>query len=192
MRNAIRDLISSIDPLDQIEEDHIEFTLRWIASGKEIFRIAKPATPDTHLVSYFVVLDQYTNKLLLVDHKKALLWLPSGGHVEKDEHPAKTVRREAKEELGIEVDFVFDQPLFLTVAKTVGLTTGHTDVSLWYVLKGDSNVSLNYDREEFNTVRWFDLEDIPYDRSDPHMKRFIEKLRVRMRTSGSCNRREDR
>ena len=186
MRNEIGYLVSLIEPLDQMEQGHIDFVLHWIESGSEIFRVVKPATPDTHLVSYFVVFDRDANKVLLVDHKKALLWLPTGGHVEKDEHPAEAVKREAKEELGIELDCMFDQPLFLTVTKTVGLTAGHTDVSLWYVLKGDCSIPLNYDKEEFNGVCWFDLEEIPYDRSDPHMKRFIEKLKNRMLLAASC------
>ncbi|MEU4312510.1 NUDIX domain-containing protein [Nocardia sp. NPDC024068] len=35
---------------------------------------------------------------------KAGLWLPPGGHVEPDEHPARTACREVAEELGITVD----------------------------------------------------------------------------------------
>ena len=40
--------------------------------------------------------------MLLVDHRNAKLWLPTGGHVERDEHPWRTVEREAAEEPGIE------------------------------------------------------------------------------------------
>ena len=39
--------------------------------------------------------------VLLVNHINAGLWLPPGGHVEPDEHPAQTASREALEELGI-------------------------------------------------------------------------------------------
>ncbi|MFI5343447.1 MAG: NUDIX domain-containing protein [Chlamydiales bacterium] len=39
----------------------------------------------------------------LVDHKKANLWLPAGGHVEPNEHPRETVKREILEELSIQV-----------------------------------------------------------------------------------------
>ena len=177
MRQAIRQLVSEIKPLDLLEKEHIDFVLRWLASGNEIFRIAKPDTPDTHLVSYFVVFDPSEDHVLLVDHKKANLWLPTGGHVEKDEHPSEAVKRECREELGIDVKFLFDRPIFVTLAKTVGLTAGHTDVSLWYVLKGDSRAILNYDKTEFHGVSWFLSEEVPYDRSDPHMKRFMSKLK---------------
>ena len=176
MRRSIRQLISEIKPLDPLEKEHIDFVLQWIDSGQEIFRIAKPAIPDTHLVSYFVIFDPSVRKVLLVDHKKANLLLPTGGHVEKDEHPSETVRRECREELAHEAKFMFDRPIFVTVSKTVGFTVGHTDVSLWYVLQGNSQAPLNYDKTEFHGVSWLTSEEIPYDRSDPHMKRFMNKL----------------
>jgi 8-oxo-dGTP pyrophosphatase MutT (NUDIX family) len=61
----------------------------------------KPDTPPKHLVSYFVLYDESTHKLMLVDHIKAKTWLPAGGHVKLDEDPRITVTREADEELGI-------------------------------------------------------------------------------------------
>ena len=37
-----------------------------------------------------------------------------------------------------------------------------------------------FDEEEFNEVRWFRLDDIPYEKSDPHMRRFIKKLKGKL------------
>jgi 8-oxo-dGTP diphosphatase len=177
LRNTILQDTLKIEPWDELEKKHVAFVRDWIVSGAELFRIAKPATPNTHLVSYFVILDPITQSILLVDHKKAGLWLPAGGHVEAGERPKETVRREIQEELGIEADFLFEDPFFVTVTKTVGLTAGHTDVTFWYVLKGDSNLSIEFDKEEFHRISWFKKEELPYDRSDPHMSRFIAKLR---------------
>jgi 8-oxo-dGTP diphosphatase len=176
IRKTIRDIVSSIKPIDELENAHVDFVLKWIDSGVELCRIQKPATPPIHLVSYFLVFDPKNHAFLLVDHKKAGLWLPSGGHVEQNEHPRYTVTRECLEELGMEAAFLFDEPYFLTVSQTVGSTAGHTDVSLWYVLKGNSALPIDFDSEEFHGVQWFDLDDIPYERSDPHMKRFIDKF----------------
>lgn len=178
IRSSIHHLVSLIRPLDSLEQEHIDFVLRWIESGSELFRIEQPATPDIHLVSYFVVASSSMDHFLLVDHKKAKLWLPPGGHVEPDEHPKETVRREAKEELGIEADFLFDEPIFLTVRKTAGTVSSHTDVSLWYVLKGNTQISLDYDPDEFHQIRWFEVDEIPFLNSDPHMGRFIKKLKM--------------
>lgn len=177
IRENIHHLISAIIPYDDVEQEHINDTCLWIESGAPIFRVQKPDVPNKHLVSYFVLFDEVYQKILLVDHKKALLWLPAGGHVEIDEDPKTTVSRECLEELNVTADFWEQDPLFLTSTLTVGLTAGHTDVSLWYVLKGDSNKAYEFDKEEFNDVRWFQLDDIPRDKSDPHMRRFIEKLK---------------
>jgi 8-oxo-dGTP pyrophosphatase MutT (NUDIX family) len=46
--------------------------------------------------------------IALHEHAKLDMWLPPGGHVERDELPHVTARREAEEELGIEVDLLHD------------------------------------------------------------------------------------
>lgn len=176
LRSTIHRIVSAIVPFDHLEEEHIDFVKKWISSGAEIFRLAKPDQPNIHLVSYFIVADQQTHQFLLVDHKKAQLWLPPGGHVEVDEHPQETVKREIREELGIEAAFLFEDPLFLTVTNTVGHVACHTDVSLWYVLKGNSQDDLKYDPDEFHQVRWFKRQEIPFTQTDPHMKRFVDKV----------------
>ena len=71
-------IISGIIPFDDIESQHIQETLAWIHSGAPIFRLQKPDIPPKHLVSYFILFDEKAQKVLLVDHKKAQLWLPAG------------------------------------------------------------------------------------------------------------------
>jgi 8-oxo-dGTP diphosphatase len=177
MRERIAETIEAIEPLDELERTHRDSTLEWIRSGAPIFRTAKPDVPPKHLVSYFALIDQQCGKLLLVDHKLAGLWLPSGGHVEPDEDPKATVVRELAEELNLAAEFVRDGPLFITVTRTVGAVGGHTDVSLWYLLRGDSSRAIEFDRGEFLGVRWFSFDEIPFERSDPHLRRFVEKMR---------------
>ena len=163
-----------IEPLDDRERDDIADILAWIDSGAEICRLEKPATPPKHLISYFAVVDD--DHILLVDHINAELWLPTGGHVEPGEHPRTTALREAEEELGIVAEFLYDKPLFLTITETVGKTAGHTDVSIWYALRGSRDAEFDFDASEFHSVRWFDKDRVPLQRSDRHMARFLEKL----------------
>jgi len=168
--------LSTVSPLDDLERAHLEDALAWVKSGAQLYRSEKPATPPKHLVSYFALIDG--DRILLVDHRNARLWLPTGGHVEPDEDPRATVVRELKEELGLEVrlDSV-GSPLMVTVTTTVGVSRGHTDVSLWYALKASHRQRLEYSREEFHEIRWFNLSEVPLERSDPHMGRFVKKLR---------------
>ncbi|MDQ8022627.1 MAG: NUDIX hydrolase [Moraxellaceae bacterium] len=190
MRQQIRNEIAGITPLDELESSQIADTLRWIDSGTELCRTAKPATPPRHLVSYFACVDlrEGGGHVLLVDHINAQLWLPTGGHVEPGEHPRTTVLREAHEELGLTVDqtadFLLPTPLFLTATETVGLTAGHVDVSLWYVLMTDRHVRLDYDAGEFHGIRWFALDAVPLTRSDPQIGRFLRKLALTTRAAG--------
>jgi 8-oxo-dGTP diphosphatase len=174
LRQRIRDEVSAIEPLDTLEREHLGDALAWIDSGAELFRARKPATPPKHLVSYFAVVD--VDRILLVDHKNAGLWLPAGGHVEPGEHPRRTVERELREELGFETPHPIDSPLMITCRTTIGLDAGHIDVSLWYVVCASRDQALNASIDEFNAVEWFGFSQIPVDRSDPHLRRFLEKL----------------
>lgn len=177
--NQIKETLNSITAFDATEEKHLHFTKEWIDSGAGIFRLSKPATPDPHLVAYFLLLDPMQQTVLLVDHKKAGLWLPPGGHVEPNEHPKETVKRELMEELGVQAVFRLRDPFFLTVTKTAGPTTEqHTDVSVWYLLDGSVNTPYRFDEGEFSEIRWFPPTDIPYASSDPHMQRCIKKLKA--------------
>lgn len=175
MHDQIRAELELIEPIDAVEREHHADALSWVSSGAELFRLEKPATPPKHLVSYFAVVDE--QHILLVDHRNAQLWLPAGGHVEPQEHPRTTVLRELKEELGFSCPHPVDPPIMVTCTPTVGLTAGHIDVSLWYVVRARREQPLHYDENEFLGVRWFPFAEVPLERSDPHMGRFIAKLR---------------
>lgn len=180
-RARLTTLIGGIRPWDAQERAHLGETEAWVASGAPLYRTEKPDVPPRHLVSYFVAFDEPRRELLLVAHRKAGLWLPSGGHVEPREDPWTTVERECREELHIDaVPSVVsgDRPFFLTVTDTRA-PGGHTDVSLWYVLQVDAASVTTFDEGEFTAVKWLALQQVlaePLDGMDPHMHRFTRKL----------------
>src|SRR5688572_27558461 len=94
IRSLIQNEVEHITPYDDLEAGHIADAQAWINSGADLFRIQKPDIPPKHLVSYFVLIDRVHRSILLVDHIKAQLWLPTGGHVELNEDPKDTVVRE--------------------------------------------------------------------------------------------------
>ncbi len=180
MRNEILSQIQNIQPWDDLEKNHIQFVTDWILSGADLCRIQKPNIPNIHLVSYFVLIDFIHMKILLGEHKKANLWLPSGGHVEPDELPLDTVKRECREELRMDPDFFSSEPFFITVAPINEKGILHQDVSLWYLLQGDSKIPIAFCEEEYRSVQWFDIHNIPSsNQSDPNIERFRDKLLVR-------------
>jgi 8-oxo-dGTP diphosphatase len=182
LRAVISDLVAGVCPLDGREAADQAAILEWIASGQPVFRTVPPATPPRHLVSYFALVDSARRMVLLGDHVKSGLWLPSGGHVEDGEDPRDTVSRAASEELGIRATFHdrlgAGRPFFLTVTPTVR-ENSHEDVSLWFVLACDRDAELAPDPREYRGVRWFSLDGgdgWPADRFDPEMGRFARKV----------------
>jgi hypothetical protein len=120
-------IVSAVEPWDDQEARHKADILDWLASGDDVFRRAKPATPPRHLVSYVVLVDAVRRSMLLVEHRDAGLHLPAGGHVEPDEDPADTALRESMEELGVAASFlpgIGARPLMVSQATTVGVSAG--------------------------------------------------------------------
>jgi len=131
-------MIQAIRPGDALEAQQLADTLRWIESGVEIFRVEKPATPPSI----------------------CFLFCSRGSGGEKDNvggiiskrvcgcQPAVISKRtnirkqrlsgKYRKELHMPADFLSPEPLLLTQAVTVNMAAGHTDVSLWYVVRADS------------------------------------------------------
>jgi 8-oxo-dGTP diphosphatase len=178
-------LVEGVLPYDDMEADHRADASQWLRSASDVFRRSPPATPAKHLVAYFLLRDPADGSVYLVHHRRAGLWLPTGGHVEAGEDPADTVRREAPEELGVPARFasVEPRPLFVTVTDTVGdARARHTDVSLWYLLDGSRHEPLCPDEREFAAARWWSRAEVPAaDPStlEPHLRRFLAKLDAR-------------
>ncbi len=123
------------------------------------------------------MVDVLKQKILLGKHKSAGLWLPSGGHVEPDEYPVDTVKRECQEELNFEPIFLSFKPFFITMSHINERGIFHKDVPLWYVLNKDSNDHISFCKDEYDSVKWFSIDHLPrLNQCDPNMERFRDKL----------------
>jgi 8-oxo-dGTP pyrophosphatase MutT (NUDIX family) len=182
LQDEIRALAARLVPADVVEVAHRRTVLAWLDSTDDVFRRIAPRTPSPHLVSYFLPIDHETGRVLLVDHRRAALWLPAGGHVEPGEHPVATVRREVQEELGLTAVFspvTGERPMFVTVTETASVVDRHTDISLWFVLSCGIDQPLTPDPREFQEVRWWCREDIRQADPalfDPHLNRMLAKF----------------
>jgi 8-oxo-dGTP diphosphatase len=189
MADALRQIrrsVERIDPYDELEAEHRDDVLAWLSQTDDVFRRRSPDLPDKHLVSYFAVFDEGGSdgrapSLLLVDHRKAGLWLPPGGHVDVGEHPWATVQREAAEELSLTAAPTAHwgtEPGFVTVTRTRG-PGSHLDVSLWFVLSARETDVIGFDHTEFRAIAWFSLAELAATDPttlDPHQHRFLSKL----------------
>lgn len=60
-----------------------------------------------HFTATAFVVDQ-NGRCLLMWHKRLQRWMPPGGHVDENEMPEDTAKRECKEETGLDVEIVGD------------------------------------------------------------------------------------
>jgi 8-oxo-dGTP pyrophosphatase MutT (NUDIX family) len=115
-------------------------------------------------VAVFVVRD---GKVLLHWHRKLGMWLPPGGHIERDELPDDAAVREVLEETGVEVELVgerredVEDPLQLHRPAGVQLEDigpGHQHIDLIYFARPKGSTDI---RDEFSADRvgWYGPED---------------------------------
>ncbi len=110
------------------------------------------------------------NKVLLVHHKFLGMWLPVGGHIDKDETPDDALIREVKEELNLDVEILNNQDLpvngkikrnlanpFYVNVHNVG---DHDHCGFFYICKVKDISILKIEKKELNDFNWFTKEDL--------------------------------
>ena len=111
------------------------------------------------------------DKVLLHLHKKLGIWLPAGGHIDRDELPEDAARREVLEETGLHVqlyqpealiDFGDDEamelhrPIHLLLEN---INPFHQHIDFIYYARTDS-YQLNPGDGEANSFRWFSRKEL--------------------------------
>lgn len=111
----------------------------------------------------------HQNKTLLIHHKKLDIWLPVGGHIDKNETPDQALLREIKEEIDIDVKILnkSDMPLdentkynlatpFCVNVHSVG---DHNHCCLFYICKAVNPEQLKINNE-LKDFKWFTKDDL--------------------------------
>lgn len=134
-----------------------------------------------HFTATAFIIDSQKRTLLLW-HKRLGRWMPPGGHVEEDETPEETARRECKEETGLDVEIVSDtQPDLFRENREEGKMLGkpfafllenipasvernepaHQHMDFLYVAKPiDEKQVVKLEVCEGREIRWFTREEI--------------------------------
>lgn len=178
LRAEIRESVTVITPLDQVEAGDRDAALAWVDSGAPLFREPGPS-PARHLAVYFAVVDIARRTVLQLEDREAGVWVFPGGHVDTVV-PAVTVVRAADEELGIQFTLhpeFGDRPLMVTRA-------AGEHVVLWFVLSGSETSEPPGDDREYAARRWVSIDDAPAwvrtcDAPD-RMSSFVRKLVQRL------------
>lgn len=115
-------------------------------------------------VAVFVV---HEGRVLLHWHRKLGMWLPPGGHIERDELPDDAAVREVLEETGVEVELVgekrmdIENPVQLIRPAGVQIEDigpGHQHIDLIYLARPTGQTDI---RDEFSVdkVGWYGPDD---------------------------------
>ena len=122
------------------------------------------------------------NRVLLLLPKRLPRWIPSGAHVDPDEMPEETAKRECKEETGLDVEIIGEaqEDLFTQnrhegqmLKKPIALLLenipeskergepAHQHMDFLYLARPvDESQVLTLEKKEGAEVRWFSAEEI--------------------------------
>ena len=138
-------------------KEHI-LLLKGDSAGMEITRHFTATT--------FVV---YGDKTLLHRHVKLDMWLPPGGHIDRDELPHVAAKREVLEETGLEVEIIHAEPtIFSENAQEIpgprhllleNINPFHQHIDMIYFARA-SSFEVNPRSHESQTLKWFTHTDL--------------------------------
>jgi len=114
----------------------------------------------------------YQDKTLLHLHRSLKMWLPPGGHIDRDELPHVAALREVKEETGLDVILIHDEPTIISEnAKELpgprhllleNINPFHQHIDMIYFAKADS-FDATPDSGESLELKWFSVDDLAGD-----------------------------
>ena len=111
----------------------------------------------------------FKNKILLIHHRKLNLWLPVGGHIDKNETPDKALIREIKEETNISIKILNKStiPLEGNVKTNLAIpfhvnvhsVGDHDHVGFFYLCEAINPEKLKIN-QELKNYAWFTKKDL--------------------------------
>ena len=140
-----------------------------------------------HLTATTIIV--YKKKVLLHMHKKLRIWLPVGGHIDRDELPEEAAVREVEEESGLKVEFFNpDQQINFEDAKQLmrpmhiileDINQFHQHIDFIYYAKANT-FELNPAEDEVKNMRWLTEDEIKtLDKIPINTKKLsLEALRI--------------
>jgi 8-oxo-dGTP pyrophosphatase MutT (NUDIX family) len=133
------------------------------AKAKERFlaefdRLGDPTSEHadpTHVTASAIVVG--TRGTVLHLHKRLGRWMQPGGHIDPGETPSEASRREAFEELGLDVEHPKGGPRLINI-DVHAAALGHTHLDLRYLLLGSAD-DPHPPPGESPEARWYDWDD---------------------------------
>lgn len=113
-----------------------------------------------------------SGKTLLHLHRSLKMWLPPGGHIDRDELPHVAALREVKEETGLDVDLIHEMPTIHSEnAQEIpaprhllleNINPYHQHIDMIYFAAADSFDAVPEEGESLE-IRWFTEDELDGD-----------------------------
>lgn len=173
MKNCFADEVRSLKRLKNVDK---KIASVFLDKSRLKSSFIKKNSLSEHFCSFFLPIDIESKSIYLVDHIKAKMWIPPGGHIEEGESPRDAVVREFVEELSYRLEEekieLFD--LSITSIEDPNRTC-KTHYDFWYAVF-ISQQDFRFERKEFHDARWFSFEEAVSKIERPSFKTIIGNL----------------
>lgn len=143
--------------------------------------LTRDENPESHFCVYFAAVDPKHKEVFIGHHKKANLWLFTGGHIDRGETLEEAVSREIWEEWGQRIaSGDIPQPSLLTITRWMKSTSCKTHFDIWHFFPAEKErfrVDQSKISEEFHEIGWHRIEDILEKLTDPSTVTAIHHIR---------------
>lgn len=132
--------------------------------------------PINHFCAFFLPIDLKKQEIYLGHHKKANDWIPPGGHIEPNEHPLDTIKREIFEELQFKLTTEKIELFDLTIKniqRPNSICKIHYD--LWYLVYMEQT-NFIFDPREFYTAKWLTKQQAQTVTQQKDYREIIQKV----------------
>lgn len=138
--------------------------------------LTREENSTSHFCSFFLPINIPTRSVYLGNHIKARGWIPPGGHIQLNESPVDTVKREFFEELKVKIN---DKQIKLFNLSIIHMDNPRhkckTHYDFWYLVYLPK-IDFDYDQKEFYETGWFSIEEAYNKILYPEYKLVIAKL----------------
>lgn len=172
--DSIPSVLIELEKLKSVNKNTISGFTKRISQGPPF---TKPQNRESHFCVLFIPFDIGTKKVYIVDHIKAGIWSPPGGHIDLGENPLTAVKREFNEELGY---VITDEKIQLFEANVTdcipsGICRKHYD--LFYVVYIRGLEKFRFEEREFNSAGWYTLDEAIQKITYPDFNAIMKKLK---------------